>query len=60
MVYKVLHDLGPNKGAISKIRPFGVNDQVIIKNEKNTISNVGRLEINYKVNKKLSCIFNKR
>lgn len=51
MVYKVLHDLGPNKGAISKIRPFGVNDQVIIKNEKNTISNVGRLGINYKVNK---------
>jgi len=51
MVYKVLHDLGPNKSAIGKIRPFGVDGQVIIKNEKNLISKVGSLIINYKVNK---------
>ena len=50
MNYKVYHDLGPNKGAISKIKPFGVNGQVIIKNKKNSISKVGSLEINYKVN----------
>jgi len=49
MNYKVLHDLGPNKGAISKIRPFGVDGQVIIKNKKNSISKVGSLEINYKI-----------
>jgi len=51
MNYKVYHDLGPNKGAISKIKPFGVNGQVIIKNKKNSISKVGSLEINYKVDK---------
>jgi hypothetical protein len=51
MVYKVLHDLGPNKGAISKIKPFGIDGQVNIKNEKNLISKVGSLIINYKVNK---------
>jgi hypothetical protein len=51
IVYKVFHDLGPNKGAISKIRPFGVDGQVIIDNEKNSISKVGSLVINYKVNK---------
>ena len=50
MVYKVFHDLGPNKGAISKIRPFGVDSQVNIKNEKKTISKVGSLGIDYKVN----------
>ena len=51
IIYKVFHDLGPNKGAISKIRPFGVDDQVIMNNKKNAISKVGSLGIDYKVNK---------
>ncbi|MDC0127516.1 DUF3108 domain-containing protein [Methylophilaceae bacterium] len=51
MVYKVFHDLGPNKGSIDKIKPFGVGTQGSIKDEKNSISKVGSLGINYKVDK---------
>jgi len=51
MIYKVLHDLGPNKGSISKIKPFGSDGQIITNNERNSISIVGSLRINYKINK---------
>jgi len=51
MVYKVLHDLGPNYGAINKIKPFGSDGQANNSNKKNSISKVGSLRINYKVNK---------
>ena len=51
MIYKILHDLGPNKGSIVKIKPFGSDSSVIGSNGKNLISIVGSLKINYKVNK---------
>jgi len=51
MSYKVLHDLGPNKGSISKIRPFGSEGQVIGNNKNDSIPIVGSLRINYKINK---------
>ena len=51
MTYRVLHDLGPNKGAISKIRPFGNDKQAIGVNKRKSPVIVGKLEINYKVNK---------
>ena len=51
MMYKVLHDLGPNKGSISRIQPFGTDGQGIKKNGNNLISTVGNLKINYKINK---------
>ena len=51
MMYKVLHDLGPNKGSISRIKPFGTDGQGIKKNGNNLISTVGNLKINYKINK---------
>tara|TARA_B110000014_G_C20112736_1_gene586627 strand:+ start:1174 stop:2202 length:1029 start_codon:yes stop_codon:yes gene_type:complete len=52
MIYKVLHDLGPTKGAMSKIRPFGSDGQVIGSNKYNSKSLVGNLTIQYKVDKK--------
>ena len=51
MIYNVLHDLGPNKGAISKIKPFGGDGQFIIENKKNSVVKVGNLAITYIVNK---------
>ena len=41
MTFKVLHDLGENKGSISKIRPFGSDSEIIGNNKKN-------YEIDYK------------
>ena len=52
MTFKVLHDLGENKGSISKIRPFGSDSQVIGNNKKNLISRVGSLRVDYEINKK--------
>ena len=50
MIYRVFHDLGPNKGSIKKIKPFGIDGGIVGGEESKTISEVGNLEINYKVN----------
>ena len=50
MFFKVFHDLGPNKGTISKIKPFGSDGGVAGVKDSNTISSVGNVNINYVVN----------
>ena len=50
MVYKVFHDLGPNKGSIKKIKPFGSDESSSNDSETKSISEVGNLKINYKIN----------
>ena len=50
MVYKVFHDLGPNKGSIKKIKPFGSDGSLSNDSETKSISEVGNLKINYKIN----------
>ena len=50
MIYRVFHDLGPNKGSIKKIKPFGTDGGIVGGEESKVISEVGNLEINYKVN----------
>ena len=41
--YKVLHELGPNKGSINNVKPFGQSKE----NKKNIRNEVGTLDINY-------------
>ena len=48
--YKVFHDLGPNKGSIKKIKPFGSDGSLSNDSETKSISEVGNLKINYKIN----------
>jgi len=41
--YKVLHELGPNKGSINNVKPFGQSKE----NKKNIRNEVGALDIEY-------------
>ena len=50
MIYKVFQDLGPNKGSIKKIKPFGSGGDISGNLQSKVISEVGNLKINYEVN----------
>ena len=52
MTYKVLHDLGPNKSAMSNVKPFGADSKSIGNRRKKLISVAGDLRISYEANKK--------